>query len=329
MNENEILESCLEALQRGASLASCVESYPELSDESLRVLQAAVRLQVAGQQLTPDPAFKRRARGNLMQRIAAEQRVAATPVVAPGPGSRLRQRWQAFWAGFASPGMHWQPLAAAMALVLFFALSMGVLAAAQKSQPGDLLYPVKQLTEQMHSVLEGDETTPPAAETPAPTASPSPTRIPPTATASITPETPAGGLPGDLPTTAPPTKPPVTPTRMPDTPVSPTATFTPPAPTMAPTMPPQPTRTPMPGPTMPPTMQPTAIPTMQPTMMPTTAPTMPATATPLPPTPTRPMPTTAPHGNDAAYDGAAHGDSRPYHGSHTVAAHTAFVAIDA
>lgn len=296
MNENDILESCLEALQQGASLASCMKNHPELSNESLRILRAAVRLRTAGRELTPDVAFKRRSRGHLMQRIAAEQRkaMATTPASAPGKGRRLRQRWQTFWTGFSSPGMQWQPVAAVMALVIFLALGAGVVSAAQKAEPGDLLYPVRQLTEQVGTALKRNKETPSIEKTSGATITPSPQSIQPTATTQSAPQM----LATEFPTTVVSTEQPAAPTTVPDTPVpptlAPTATFTPPTPTALPTMPSHPTMQPTIVPTISPTLQPTTAPTMPPTKTPTTAPPSPMpTVTTAPPTST-PMPTVAP-----------------------------------
>ena len=289
MNENEILDTCLDALRNGASLASCMEKYPALSDESLMILQAAASLHTAGQRLTPDSAFKRRARGNLMQRIAADQARTAVPVAAPGLSQRLTERWQAFWAGLSGPNMRFQPLAAALAVIIFLALGLGVVSAAQNAQPGDLLYPIKQITEQIGPSQPSKEQTPPLENTA--TATPTST---PTVTPSATPTMTITAQPDAPLPTIPPTQPPATPipTQIPATPTSlplPTATLIPPTPTMVPTMPPPPTASPMPNPTTAPTMIPTKMPTMPPTKIPTMAPTH------QPPSPTIPAATPTIH----------------------------------
>ncbi len=157
MNENEILDVCLEALRNGASLASCIEKYPELDPESKTMLQAAVRLHQAGQRLTPDPTFKHRSRAHLMQRIAAEQAHTAQP--APDWRERLHKRWQTFLQRMQAPRMGLQPLAAMFAIIVVLALGGGVVAAAQKSLPGTSLYPVKRIAEQVRTTLIGDDIT--------------------------------------------------------------------------------------------------------------------------------------------------------------------------
>ena len=143
----------------------------------------------------------------------------------------------------------------------------------------------------------------PGSGTPAPTATPTPTSIPPTATPTRTPT----ATPTSVPPTATPTRTLTpTPTSVPPT-QTPTATRTFTA-TYTPTAPPTPTRTPTsvftstPAPTAPPTQTPTLPPTPIPTstrtptpLPPTFTPTMaPPTQTPtLPPTPTR-TPTSTP-----------------------------------
>ena len=312
MNENEILDACLDALRQGATLANCMEQYPELSEESLVILRAASRLQAAGGELTPDPVFKRRARGNLMQRIAAEQSqtAGAPPVVATssGLGDRVREWWQAFLAGLSGPGMkRYQPIAAILALILVIALSAGVVTAAQNAQPGDFLYPVRRLTDQVRATLNPEDEAPALEATPTATFTPTPFPL------TLTPEvTPTSLIVPERPNASPqPTAMPTMPSPLPSplpaspTPQQPTATTMPPTATVMPTMPPHPSATPMPGPTMTPPIAPThqppsptmpaATPTHQPPSptMPAASPThAPATATPLPPTPTL-MPPTA------------------------------------
>ena len=154
MKEQEILDSCLEALSAGASLFSCLEKHPELSAESLRILQAAAQLHRASAQLTPDPAFKRRSRAKLMQRMTASSQPAAA--AAPAVATGLKQRWHDFWAQWRLPslgGMQFQPLAAVLAVAVILALGGGVVAAAQKSVPGTPLYSIKRLSEQARTTL--------------------------------------------------------------------------------------------------------------------------------------------------------------------------------
>jgi len=150
MTENDILESCLTALQKGASLASCLEKHPELGDETIAILQAAIQFRAVGQSLTPDPAFKRRSRNNLMHRIAAEQ-------TAPGGFQRLIAKWQELLASLRLPVMRMQPLAALLIIALTLALGAGIVSAAQNALPGAPLYPIKRLSEQARSALKQDD----------------------------------------------------------------------------------------------------------------------------------------------------------------------------
>ncbi len=157
MNENDILDSCLNALRQGATLASCVEKHPELSEESRAILQAAARLHDAGKRLAPDPAFKRRVRSNLMERIAADQARRAVPARTQPAAPGLLQRWRAFLSGWRGSGLGWQPLAAALAFILIVTLSAGIVSAARGALPGAPLYPVKRLSEQARSILRRDD----------------------------------------------------------------------------------------------------------------------------------------------------------------------------
>ena len=158
MKEQEILDSCLDAMSAGASLFSCLEKHPELSAESLRILQTAAQLHHASAQLTPDPAFKRRSRAKLMQRMTASSQPAAA--AAPAVAAGLKQRWHDFWAQWRLPilgGMQFQPLAAVLAVAVILALGGGVVAAAQKSVPGAPLYSIKRLSKQARTTLAHDD----------------------------------------------------------------------------------------------------------------------------------------------------------------------------
>jgi hypothetical protein len=145
----------------------------------------------------------------------------------------------------------------------------------------------------------------PGSGTPAPTATPTPTIISPTATPTRTPTPTATAIPPTAtptrtltPTpTSPPTATPTatrtfTPTTTPTSPPTPTATATPVPPTATPTR--TPTAAP---PTQTPTFTPTATPpTQTPTLPPTPIPTSTRTPTPIPPTftPTAAPPTQTP-----------------------------------
>ncbi len=159
MNEQNILESCLDALTQGATVASCQQRYPQLSEEAVSILQAAASLSAAQAQLSPTPEFKRRAHVNLMQRIAAEQRQSmATPApVVAAPIPARQSWWQNLVAGFSSSKRSFQPIAAALAIVLTLALGSGMVSAAQKALPGSTLYSVKRLSEQTQGLLKQDD----------------------------------------------------------------------------------------------------------------------------------------------------------------------------
>lgn len=155
MSRQPILESCLDAIRNGVPLASCHEMLSELSPEEKAILEAAARIHTASRQLTPDQAFKQRARSNLMQRIANEQQTAA-PAARPTP--TFGKRWRQFWVSLTTPqGLKFQTMAAAIALVLVFVLSAGVVSAAKKSLPGAPLYPLKRLSEQTQTLIKKED----------------------------------------------------------------------------------------------------------------------------------------------------------------------------
>lgn len=147
MKQNDILESCLEAIANGASVASCIQQHPTLDDEARTMLYAAARLRTTGLSLTPTASFKRRTRSRLMQRMAAEQAMAPPT---------WRERLARFWAGLSLKQM--QPLAAALAVILVITLGAGaVSAAAKNATPDSRLYPIKRLGEHLQTLAHPDD----------------------------------------------------------------------------------------------------------------------------------------------------------------------------
>lgn len=147
MKQNDILESCLEAIANGATVASCIQLHPTLDDEARTLLYAASRLRTTGLSVTPDASFKRRTRSRLMQRMAADQ-VMAPPT--------WQQRLRRFWAGISLKQM--QPLAAALVVILVITLGAGaVSAAAKNAEPGSALYPIKRLGEHLQLLAHPDD----------------------------------------------------------------------------------------------------------------------------------------------------------------------------
>jgi hypothetical protein len=75
---DEILSSCLEALERGEGLADVLARYPQASDEVRPLLEAAVWFKGQKAAVEPRPGFMRASRSRLIEKIEAE------PVAAGG-----------------------------------------------------------------------------------------------------------------------------------------------------------------------------------------------------------------------------------------------------
>lgn len=136
MDFEQILDNCLERLARGETLEACLSQYPQQAAE-LRPLLAAAEKMETGTQVQPLPAFRLRARGQLIAHMRAHPRRAAKPVFAP----LFR-------------------LAVGLATLLLAFLVTGT-ALAQSALPGEALYPWKLTSEQAWLRLSPD---PPGAQ---------------------------------------------------------------------------------------------------------------------------------------------------------------------
>jgi hypothetical protein len=129
----DTLEICLQALDQGADVESCLVRYPALADELRPILVAAVQARAAA--VTEFPTdVARRGRARVLQ-AAAEMREqqSAAPVLP-------------FWRrkGFFSARFY--RLAATTTVVIAFLLTggTGLVNASSGALPGDRLYPVKR-----------------------------------------------------------------------------------------------------------------------------------------------------------------------------------------
>lgn len=126
----EILEACLTRLIQGtASVDDLLRAYPSDADWLKPVLLSAWK----ARQAVELPAMPARARAEGERRLRAHIRSAA-PRSAPSPVRRLRP-------AFA--------LASVALVVLLLGSVSGIAYAAESSLPGDSLYPVKQVIEQV------------------------------------------------------------------------------------------------------------------------------------------------------------------------------------
>lgn len=139
----DALEVCLQALEKGADLESCLARFPELAVELRPMLEAAGLAREQAVREVPEPAM-RRGRA-LLLRHAAEMRerdhAAAVPL------------WRR--SGRAGRAVR---LAATLVTTLVFLLfsGTGLVFASSKSLPGDNLYTVKRSWEDVQLALTVD-----------------------------------------------------------------------------------------------------------------------------------------------------------------------------
>jgi len=143
----DILAQCIEDIKAGrCSLEDCLAKYPSISKQLEPLLRIALEIREPPD-VKPSPAFKVRARVQLMEQIHAMRGVTKWPwfrytgQVKPIPYKR-----------------RFNMVAIIVAVVLAIsALGGGTAYASQGSLPGDVLYPVKLGTEQARLVLAAND----------------------------------------------------------------------------------------------------------------------------------------------------------------------------
>lgn len=144
----DILAECIEDVKAGkSSVMDCLNKYPSVRKQLEPLLQLALDIQEPPD-IKPSPAFKVRARVQLMEQIHAEKRVTEWP-------------WLPFIHGIKSIAhkRRFNLIAVTVAIVLAVAtLGGGTAYASQNSLPGDILYPVKLATEQARLVVSTSDT---------------------------------------------------------------------------------------------------------------------------------------------------------------------------
>lgn len=144
----EILAQCIDDVMAGrSSIKDCLAKYPAISKQLEPLLRIALSIQKPPD-VKPSPAFKVRARVQLMEQIHAKQGIT-------------KQRWFRYTRQ-TKPILYktrFNMVATIIAIVLAIsALGGGTVYASRDSLPGDFLYPVKLGTEQSRLVLATSDT---------------------------------------------------------------------------------------------------------------------------------------------------------------------------
>ena len=142
----DILIQCIEEVKSGkASLADCLNRYPDMRRELEPLLRIALSIKEPPD-IRPSDSFKIRARVNLMDHIHAGRVVKKTSKSVSW--AAIGRAWYAGWLKTAT--------IVVSAILTISALGTGTAYASQASIPGDTLYAVKLGTEQVQRVLTTD-----------------------------------------------------------------------------------------------------------------------------------------------------------------------------
>lgn len=144
-----VLDECLNRIVSGEkdALYACVAEHPELSDELVPLLRLAAGLEALREDTPPPPAGLRIGRQQLLREAARlrnmeDQRAAAR---------------RSFLSFHLQPLLRRSGLVIALVAVLVVSLlGGGTIAASANSLPGDALYAVKRLTEEVQLALTVD-----------------------------------------------------------------------------------------------------------------------------------------------------------------------------
>jgi hypothetical protein len=136
-----IFEECLQRMQNGESIESCLQSYPEYALQLQDMLSTAINVAWRSSFVMPDPNYKARARMQLQGAMYAIQQERQSK----NTGKTRSFKFQHVWV----------PAAICICILLFG--SVGTAAAATESMPDHPLYPVKLVTEQVQMALAFSE----------------------------------------------------------------------------------------------------------------------------------------------------------------------------
>ncbi len=143
----DILTQCIEDIKAGrATIEDCLTVYSSVRERLEPLLKIALSIREPPD-VKPSPQFKLKGRVQLVEQIHGKQVVTRWPWSRHSDPVRMTPSRSRF-------SMARIAIVTALAL---WALVGGTAYAAQDSLPGDILYPVKLVTEQVRMMLRGDE----------------------------------------------------------------------------------------------------------------------------------------------------------------------------
>ena len=124
----DALETCLQAIEQGATLDEILARFPALAKDLRPILETSLHARTLADSPLPD-GLQRRGRARLLQRASQMRETKRAP----------RRTWL----------YNFRPLAVTITLVFFLLSSTGLVSASSGALPGDHLYPVKRTWEDM------------------------------------------------------------------------------------------------------------------------------------------------------------------------------------
>jgi hypothetical protein len=143
-----VLDTCLNQLNHGVTLEACLARHPSLAADLEPLLRVALRIRNVGDDAPPaPPAGLRAGRQRLLSRAAQLQAADHRRSVADRLADWFRLQ----------PAVRRSMVTVVMAaLLLVVVLGGGAASASANSLPGDVLYPVKRISEEMQLLLTFD-----------------------------------------------------------------------------------------------------------------------------------------------------------------------------
>lgn len=157
-----LLDNCISQMRKGKIIDECLADYPQYADQLKPLLQLAEQIEDLP---LPNPSSEALSSaliniGKEMERNAATVEISAA--IVPSQQEVLRQKGFSaplikrksfsFFNVFQKPKLAW---ALGTALILFF-ISLGATTLSANSVPGDILYPLKLVTEKIKFLLTFD-----------------------------------------------------------------------------------------------------------------------------------------------------------------------------
>jgi hypothetical protein len=146
----EIYNICLDRIDRGESIESCLLDYPEIASELQILLRTSRNIRWRTHLVGPRPEFKRRARAEFVRTLANEGLNAHYEA--------MRKRYSKR-PSFLGLQRAWAPALATLAMILILGSAGSVTAtAAGNAMPDQPLYPVKLFTEEVRLTFSYSDT---------------------------------------------------------------------------------------------------------------------------------------------------------------------------